>query len=142
MNSSSPATLDWHFAGRDVSGSHCIRWRFALLYGHKVKVRDDGLPFQHSAIDHMKKTRTVCTRLPIGGVFGDAISHHVVAVFHIVALIATAYRTGKPVISLFKESVSDVWFPEQESRSSGKSLTLIGYYAPVPTRRFWKKNPR
>ena len=21
---------------RDVSGNHCIRWRFALLYGHKV----------------------------------------------------------------------------------------------------------
>src|SRR5712675_2317498 len=73
--------------------------RRALL----VRAKPDRIPNRCSALRHVKKARTLYTRLLIGCVFEHALPHHhVVSVFHIVALIATAYRTGEPVIGLSK----------------------------------------
>jgi hypothetical protein len=69
-----------------------------------VRAKPNCIPHRCPALRQIKKKPTVCTRLLIGSVFDCAVSYDVVAVSHVVALIATVSRAGKPTISLFKKA--------------------------------------
>ena len=57
-----------------------------------------------SPLSQVEMERTLWTRLFVRFIFNRALSHHVVAASHVITLIAAWYRTGKPVISLFKKA--------------------------------------
>jgi hypothetical protein len=63
MNSPSPASLGWHVAGKDVSGNDCIRWRFALLYGHKERRVSSTVHSSQRHVDEPHRTHTDRSRV-------------------------------------------------------------------------------
>ena len=68
-----------------------------------VRAEPNRMPHCFAALHHIKKQRTVSTWF-VGCVFERAISHHIVAMCHVVPLITTVYRTGEPLIDLFQKT--------------------------------------